>query len=103
MSEIQEPYFDLEDVRRMVAKWSVDCGRRVQERRQALNIDRKVFAQLVGSTEPTIIRIEAGTMNPRDYLKLAIASALVCEVETLWPFPRRADVFSGAGITQQVA
>ncbi|MDO8391018.1 MAG: helix-turn-helix transcriptional regulator [Actinomycetota bacterium] len=88
------PFLDLEDVRRMVSKWAVDCGRRVQDRRTSLNWDRNRLATLVGTTEATITRVEQGVINPRDYMKLAIAAALVVEVEDLWPYPRRADVFA---------
>lgn len=94
MSQTVEPFFELEDVRRMVAKWAVDCGRRVQDRRMSLDWDRRTLASLVGTTEATITRIEQGVLNPRDYMKLAVASALVVEVEELWPYPRRADVFA---------
>ena len=92
-----DPFFDLRDVRQMVAKWAVDCGRRVADRRASLDWDRRQLASLVGSTEATITRIELGQINPRDHLKLAIASALASEVEDLWPYPRRADVFAISG------
>lgn len=92
------PALDHEDVRRMVAKWAVDCGRRVQERRQLFSWDRRTLSELVGVSEPTMIRIEQGSINPRDYLKLSIAACLLCEVEDLWPYPRRTDVFGAASI-----
>lgn len=97
MSTNEEAFFALEDVRRMVSKWAVDCGRRVQDRRTSLGWDRPRLASLVGTTEATIVRIEQGVINPRDYLKLAVAAALVVEVEELWPYPRRSDVFAIAG------
>lgn len=100
MTHTEDPFFELEDVRRMVSKWAVDCGRRVQDRRTALGWDRRQLAALVGTTEATIVRIEQGVLKPRDYLKLAVASALVVEVEDLWPYPRRADVFALAGAGQ---
>lgn len=92
-----DPYFDLRDVRVMVAKWAVDCGRRVSDRRTMLGWDRRQLAAFAGTTEATIHRIEEGKINPRDHMKLAIASAVGLEVEALWPYPRRADVFATAG------
>lgn len=93
-----DPFFDLRDVKQMVAKWSVDCGRRVADRRSTLNWDRRQLAGMVASTEATITRIELGQLNPRDHLKLAIASAMAVEVEELWPYPRRKDVFANASL-----
>jgi DNA-binding XRE family transcriptional regulator len=91
-----DPFFDLRDVRQMVAKWAVDCGRRVADRRSSLNWDRRQLASMIDTTEATITRIELGQLNPRDHLKLVIASALAVEVEDLWPYPRRSDVFAAA-------
>lgn len=97
VSTHEDPFFDMRDVRQMVAKWAVDCGRRLADRRTELKWDRRQLAALVGTTEATITRIEQGAINPRDHLKLALAAALAVEVETLWPFPRRCDVFALAG------
>lgn len=94
MNTSADPALDLRDIRQMVAKWAIDCGRRVADRRVALRWDRRQLARLVGTTEATIARIEQGVINPRDHLKLAIAAALCLEVESLWPYPRRADVFA---------
>lgn len=96
MLKNEDPALDLRDVRQMVAKWAIDCGRRLADRRTELKWDRRQLASLVGTTEATITRIEQGAINPRDHLKLALASALLVEVETLWPYPRRADVFAQA-------
>lgn len=82
----------------MVSKWAVDCGRLVRLRRQELGWDRRTLAQLVGTTEPTMLRIEAGSLNPRDYMKFAIAAALATEVQQLWPFPARIDIARAASI-----
>lgn len=100
MSNTQDPFFELGDVRRMVAKWAIDCGARVTDRRKSLGWDRPRLAELVGTTEATITRIEQGVINPRDYMKLAVAAALVVEVEDLWPYPRRADVFALSAASQ---
>ena len=96
MTGTEEPFFDLRDVRTMVSKWAVDCGRRVADRREFMKWDRRQFATIVGTTEATITRIELGQLNPRDHLKLAISAALQVEVEALWPYPRRAEVYAGA-------
>ena len=92
-----DPYFDPDNLRAMVRRWAIDCGRRVSETRKLRGYDRARLAALVGTGVPTIFRIETGTLNPRDHMKLAIAAALVVEVEDLWPFPRRQTVFQEAG------
>lgn len=98
MQEGHEQFFDLRDVRTMVSKWVIDCGRKVADKREGFGWDRRQFADLVGTTEATIARIEQGVINPRDYMKLAIAATLQCEVEAIWSYPRRADVFAGAAL-----
>lgn len=91
-------FFDLDDVRRMVSKWSIDCGARVEQRRRELGWDRPTFAAIVGTTEATIHRIESGKLNPRDHLKLAISAALQVEVGDLWVFPTRQAVYEQAAV-----
>lgn len=95
MSDLPEAFFDLDDVRRMVTKWAVDCGKRVKARRGELGWDRRQLAAMTGTTEATVHRIEAGTLNPRDHLKLVFAATLQVEVAELWPYPLRADVYAG--------
>lgn len=98
MSEQADPFFDLDDVRDLVAKWAIDCGRRVSKRRETLGWDRRQLAGITGTTEATIHRIESGALRPRDHLKLAIAAALQLEVEDLWPYPSRATVYEVASV-----
>lgn len=98
MTTTPEAFFDLDDVRRMVGKWAIDCGRNVARRREALGWSREQMAGIVGTSEASIHRIESGKLNPRDHLKLAIASALAVEVPDLWPFPTRAQVYEMAGV-----
>jgi len=83
----QEPRFDPTLLRDITDEWIAHCGVRVQRRREAFGLHRRELAELVNSSEPTIIRIEAGTLNPRDHLRIAIAGVLRCEVAELWPYP----------------
>lgn len=93
-----QQFFDLDDVRRLISKWSVDCGTRVMNARVALGWDRQRLAEIVGTTEATIHRIEAGKINPRDHMKLAIAAGLQKEVADLWPYPPRKSVYEQAAV-----
>jgi DNA-binding XRE family transcriptional regulator len=91
-------FFDLADVRVLVGKWSIDCGQLVAKKRGALGWDQETLAQIVGTTRATIHRIEDGKLTPRDYMKLAIAAALQCEVGDLWPYPTRKSVYEMAAV-----
>lgn len=95
-NSVPEPFFDLEAVRVMARKWSIDCGTRVAKRRESFGWTRAQLAQLCGTTEATIHRVESGALAPRDYLKMAIAAALAEKVEVLWAYPTREAVFAGA-------
>lgn len=79
--------FDRDDIKWLVRAWRKECGSRVSQRRTLLNLHRRELADLAGTSEPTIIRIEAGEMNPRDELRLMIAGVLRCEVADLWQYP----------------
>lgn len=92
----EAPFFDLDEVRRMARKWSIDCGSRVTAKRNERGWTRLTLANLVGTTEATIHRVESGAVTPRDYLKIAIAAALASPVEDLWPYPDAARVFAEA-------
>lgn len=96
MTKQPEPLIVLDDVRRLVGKWSVDCGARMAKWRTERGFDRATLAALVGTSEATIHRIESGKLHPRDHLKLGIASALLVEVGEIWTYPSRKDVHAAA-------
>lgn len=79
--------FDAEDLREALTTWQAECGRRVQARRELLGVNRRDFADLCGTTEATVCRVETGAINPRDALRCVIAAVLRCEVADLWPYP----------------
>lgn len=94
----EEPFFDLDDVRRLARKWAIDCGAKVAAQRVERGWDRRKLASLVGTTEATIHRVESGVLAPRDYLKMAIAAALSVSVDQLWPYPNASTVFAEAAV-----
>lgn len=96
MTQTEDPFFDLAEVRRFTRKWAIDCGAKVEGKRGERGWTRARFAQLVGTTEATIHRVETGVLAPRDYLKIAIAAALATPVADLWPYPDMATVFAAA-------
>jgi transcriptional regulator with XRE-family HTH domain len=72
--------------RRVAQHWAIDCGGRVRAARRARDWSLLELADRVGTTEATIHRIEHGVLQPRDHMKLAIASALGIPASELWPF-----------------
>ena len=75
------------DIRVFVSDWARQCGKRVRDRRLLLGVDRRHLANVAGTTEPTIQRIEHGHINPRDHLRFAISAALGADVSDLWSYP----------------
>ena len=76
---------ELRDLTKPGSAWAKACGTRVRARRETLRFSRAQVAQAAGSTEMTVHRIESGALVPRDYLRLALALTLFCEVDELWP------------------
>ena len=62
----------------------------VSERRSALGLSQRELAELTGTTQSAIARLEAGGRPPRIDTLLRMADALDCElVVRLQPRPRR--------------
>lgn len=61
-------------------------GRRVAERRRALDLTQDQLAELADVRQSTISRIESGAC-PRDEVKWRLAGALGVTVEALFPYP----------------
>lgn len=91
-----DPRFARDDITGLVNDWKAECGDRVSKRRQVFNLHRRELADLAGTTEATIIRVEAGRQNASDALRLAIAGVLRCEVADLWPYPPCERIHSNA-------
>lgn len=80
---------DQEAVAEVVREWAVQSGERVRDRRKALGFTQVELGTMAATTPETICRIELGQLQPREPLKLAIAYALMLEVEEIWPAVRR--------------
>lgn len=78
----------LLDERRLSAattKWETACGKRLRDRRQALQLSQGALAAAIDKTVQSVSRYELGIASPPDSTRLAIACALVCEVNDIWP------------------
>lgn len=51
-------------------------GERVTARRSALGFSQRQLAELAGTTQATVWKVEHGKITPRDSLKIAIGRAL---------------------------
>lgn len=70
-------------------------GRRVRERRIALGLDQAELSKRSDIVQPTISDIETGRIRfPNDRLRLALATALECEVADLFPYDEIPEVAS---------
>ena len=65
--------------------WRFDSGDRLRQRRIGFGWSQDALASLVGVQSISISRFESGVQAPRDSTRLAIACALGCEVNDIWP------------------
>jgi len=82
---------DLDVLRAQLRNQRSTWGSKVKARRTALGL---TLAQVAEMSEgavraQTLSKIELGEIEPRDYMKLAIAVALLTEVDALFPMPSR--------------
>lgn len=62
-------------------------GARVAARRADLGLTQTQFAEVVGTTQQTISKIEKGEMIPHDKLKVTIAQRTGTKVDELFAWP----------------
>lgn len=86
MTATPDPLLDEQRLRVAVRTWAQDSGRRMQQRRVALGWTQIKVAELVGVGFSTISKAEIGAIVPKDAVRLGIATALMCEVEDIWPY-----------------
>lgn len=80
-----QPLLDERRLRALVLDWRLACGKRLQARRRALGLSQLQLAVLVAVQPTAISKFELGTVAPKDSIRLAIACALSCGVEDIWP------------------
>lgn len=74
------------------SKWAVAVGARVAARRTDLSLTVRQVATVIDVPVQTIYRVESGDLVARDYLRLALGHALVCDSAELFAMPTRAEV-----------
>ena len=65
-------------------------GDAVAERRKLLGLSQQTLADLCGTTQQTISKIELGEIIPRDRLKVTIANRLGVPLSALFAWPELA-------------
>lgn len=83
---------DAESLNKYVKREARINGIRVKARRKALGLTLDQVAGTAWTTPQTIFKIEEGQIVARDHVRLALAFALACEVDDLFPSPKRAAV-----------
>lgn len=78
-------------LRLVVRDWARESGRRLAARRSSAPFrwSQQQLAELTGVTVGTISKAELGVIIPKDSVRMAIAVALLCEVDDIWPYPER--------------
>jgi len=76
---------DGDRLHRLMDTWRFDSGDRLRQRRIGFGWSQDALASLVGVQSISISRFESGVQAPRDSTRLAIACALGCEVNDIWP------------------
>lgn len=71
------------------SEWAKASGARLADIRERRGWHQRDLAGLVGVPFETIWKAEKGDLLPRDYLRVAIAQALACDVNEIWPWPTK--------------
>lgn len=64
-----------------------DWGRRLKERRKGFGLTQERLAELAGTNQSIVSKIEQGQINVTDEMKWRLAGALGCGVAHLFPWP----------------
>lgn len=78
-------------------RWAEESGERHRTQRRNLGFDQTDVADLAGVANTTVSKIELGLVIPKESVRHALACALLCEVEDIWPPLRRSYVMAVAG------
>lgn len=89
---MSHPYLDERRLNAAVRDWARASGKRLQQRRCALNLSQQQLARMVGVVPQTISKAELGLIVPKDSVRMHVAAVLLCEVADIWPWPARADL-----------
>lgn len=68
--------------------WGANC----RARRKSLNLTLQDVADRAFTNPQTVFKVERGEIIPRDHLRIALAFALFCETDDLFPMPKRAAI-----------
>lgn len=80
-----EPFLDRDAVAELVRARAVEAGQRLRSARQELGWTQQRLAELADTTPETVCRVELGALSPRDHLRIALAFAVVKDVNDIWP------------------
>lgn len=82
---MEQPQLDRRRLRVAVSDWSLQCGRRLAVKRRERGFSQPQLGALIGIHDTAISKFELGIANPKDSTRLALACALLCEVNEIWP------------------
>lgn len=79
------PLLNEHRLRNATRDWVLASGRRLRDRRLSFDFNQDDLAEFVGVRATSISKFERGDVVPKDQVRLAIANALMCEVNDIWP------------------
>lgn len=79
------PLLNRKRLRTATRDWALASGRRLRSRRLELDFSQDDLAGLVELRSTSISKFENGEVVPKDETRLALAHALMCEVNDIWP------------------
>lgn len=76
---------DEERLKDAVRRWNCTCGREVARLRKERGWRQPQLAELAGIATQTVSKVELGLIVPTESVRLALAFALMVEVDKIWP------------------
>lgn len=89
MLDNPQPLMDPEKVKAFLKREARHWGTACRSRRGALHLTLEQVAVMAGTSPQTVFKVERGEIIARDSVRIGLAFALSCEVEDLFPFPKR--------------
>lgn len=93
---MEQTQLDRHRLRVAANAWAFQCGRRLAIKRRERGFTQPQLASILGIHDTAISKFEVGVAMPKDSTRLALACALLCEVNEIWPPLEREYVMSVA-------
>lgn len=79
------PLLNAERLSALMRDWRLQSGKRLRDRRVMLGLSQVTLGNAAGVRPTAISKFELGIVVPKDSVRIALACALWCEVDDIWP------------------